>query len=369
MASESRKTGEEKLSRLLRITGVGDFLLSDRHLQLMHGFDDSRNTYGNHYMATAYFSRGAGPVMKNEGLDSIPQLRPGIPFILDGARYLPGDPGLVKQAILDYGPVYTMLYFKRKDVDTTSFIMRNPENPRNHINHAAVLVGWNDTLTTMEGKGAWILQNSLGPSFGDRGFFYVPYENEDILKHNAVWNAWKPFGDNNRILYYDTLGSFESYGFNDSVCYGLTRYTAAEDCRIVRLATHVNNPGTYVAFEVFSDFDVENKALSGRLTATGDTYCMFPGYYTVDLQQGIDIPAGSDFYVMARYVAPYSTQPLPVEHAIEDYSDPHIMEGTNWVNPDAEKWPRAWYECGPGSPYPALDFDLCIRAIIEIIKN
>jgi C1A family cysteine protease len=352
-----------------RKTGLGDYQLSDRNLQLTHGFDDSRNTYGNHFMATAYFSRGSGPVDKNAGLDSIALLRPQVPFILTDARYVPGDASLIKQTIMDYGPVYTMLYFKRRTVDTLDFVMGAIENPRQAINHAVVLVGWDDALSTPLGEGAWIAQNSLGKKFGEEGFFYVPYQNRDILKHNAVWNGWMPFGDRHRILYYDTLGSFESYGFNDSICYGLTKFTVGSDCRLVRLASHINNPGTDLSFEVYSGFDTTNRKLTGKIGKTTMKRCVFPGYYTLDLTDTLPLKSGNEFYVMARYITPNNTQPLPVEHAIEDYSDPHLTEGKNWVNPNIERWPETWYACGRNTPYPALEFDLCIRAIVEIEKK
>lgn len=352
-----------------RTTGLGSHELSDRNLQLTHGFDDTRNTYGNHYMATAYFSRGSGPVEKNAGLDSVSLARPQLPYILGDARYLPGDASLIKQTILDFGPVYTMLYFKRNAVDTLHHILLGPDNPRDLINHAVVLVGWNDTLKTAMGEGVWIAQNSLGMKFGDSGFFYVPYENEDILKHNAVWNSWDPFGEQQRLLYYDTLGSFESYGFNDSICYGMTKFSAEDDCRILRISSHINNPGTYLQFELYTGFDTTSKTLSGRIGQTEEMYCVFPGYYTLDLEKEVKLQGNSEFYVSARYVAPYSTQPLPVENSIKDYSDPHLTEGVNWVNPNMERWPDAWYPCGRNTPYPALEFDLCIRVVIEIEKK
>jgi len=231
-----------------RQIGLGDFYFSDMNLQLTHGFANSRNTYGNHYMATAYFSRGSGPVEKNTHEDSLFLFRSQTPYILSNARYLPKDPNLIKQTILDYGPVYSMLYFKRKEVDSIRYILNNLDNPKDLINHAVALVGWNDTMSTMQGTGVWIAQNSLGKKFGESGFFYIPYQNEDILKHNAVWTSWDSFGQEYDIHYYDTLGSFNSYGFNDSICYGLVKFNAEEDCAVIRLASHINTPGTYLQF-------------------------------------------------------------------------------------------------------------------------
>lgn len=353
----------------MRRSGLGSFSLSDRNLQLNHGFDNSRNTYGNHYMATAYFSRGSGPVERLSYKDSITYLRPELPFILGEARYLPGAPDLIKQIIHDFGPVYSMLYFKRNAVDSVSNILISPENPMEQINHAVCIVGWNDTISTEIGEGVWIAQNSLGKKFGEKGFFYIPYQDEWLLKHNAVWTEWDQFDERNDIYYYDTLGSFNTYGFNDSVCYALVKYQAENDCELLRLASHINTPGTYLEFEVYSSFDEKNKMLSGKIGQTDEYLCVFPGYYTLESSSVIPLKEGQTFFILAKYNAPLYTDPLPVEEIIEDYTYPHLTTAKCWVNPNVERWPDAWYECGENTQYPGLKFDLCIRAITQIEKK
>jgi hypothetical protein len=59
---------------------------------------------------------------------------------------------------------------------------------------------------------------------------------------------------------------------------------------------------------------------------------------------------------------------MPVEQAIEDYSYPELTSGSCWINPNLKKWPDAWYSCGKDSPYPALDFNLNIRAVTKSEK-
>ena len=40
------------------------------------------------------------------------------------------------------------------------------------VNHAVVLVGWNDNVGT---NGAWILRNSWGTNWGEKGYMYIGY--------------------------------------------------------------------------------------------------------------------------------------------------------------------------------------------------
>lgn len=340
-------------------TGLEDKVFSDIHLKLFHGFDSLRSTSGNHYMATAYFSRGNGPLIKNPVTDSIFNPQPEIYTYITDARYLPNDPNIVKQIIMDYGAVYSMMYFRPQYTDSTTHVFYTPSEK---INHAIMLIGWNDTLKTNVGAGVWIAQNSLGPNFGEDGFFYIPYQDPNILKYNAVWPEWMNYHKNVKLYYYDTLGSYNSYGFRDTICYGLVKYVSEEDIQLKKIGTCVNFGSSKIYGEVFQNFDTVSKKLSGYLGNVDITLCRFAGYYTLELNQEIHIQKGEDFYIMMQYTTPYDTLPLPVETFIENYSDPHIVEGKCWINPNYEKWPTTWYECGTGSKYSTLNFDLCIKA-------
>ena len=49
--------------------GLGTTDLSENNLKYCNGFDASRNEYGNHFMATAYFARRQGPPVSYTHLD------------------------------------------------------------------------------------------------------------------------------------------------------------------------------------------------------------------------------------------------------------------------------------------------------------
>jgi len=343
----------------LRQAGYGNYIFSDINLQLFSGFDESRKVNGNHLMATAYYSRGSGPIVKDVNTDSVSFIKAIVPYCMTDARFLPNNPNIVKQTIMNFGPVYSMLYFKKEDTDTINHIYYTKIKK---INHVVSLVGWNDTLVTIKGRGAWIAQNSLGIKFGDSGFLYIPYQDKNILKHNAVWSNWIPGNLDYDLFYLDTLGSFNSYGFDDTICYGMVEYTAHNDGSLNKIATWINADQTSIKVEVYKDFDKETKVLSGELISEQTTICRFAGYYTFDLLNSLHFVKGDKFYIVIKYSHPINKKPMPVEKYVKDYADPHISAGRCWINPNFQKWPESWYEVGLNSEYDFLTFDLCIRA-------
>ncbi|MEZ5082673.1 MAG: lectin like domain-containing protein [Bacteroidales bacterium] len=349
-----------------RKSGFNTQPLSDRNLQLFHGFEENRNTYGNHFMSTAYYSRGSGPINQNPDTDTIPFVIAEILFRNTQARYLPNNPELIKKIIFTLGPVYTMLYFRKADTDTISHIHYSNKEK---INHALSLVGWNDTLATEKGKGVWIAQNSLSVAFGDSGFVYIPYQDKNILEHNAIWPGWEPYNPNQQIYYYDTLGPIHSYGFDSPVCYGLTKFTAQKKGRIEQVSSFAHFPDTYIQAHVYRSFDEKEKLLSGLLSESKEKHCPFSGYYTFDLSTPVYLEKDENFYVLVKYFVPDENMPMPVEQYLEGYADPHITTGNSWINPDIEQWPNAWYEVGANSSFIYLNFDLCIRAILISVKE
>jgi hypothetical protein len=85
-----------------------------------------------------------------------------------------GDSGAVppeaaiKSAIYQYGGVSACIYADNYFMAYTGGVFSD-SNYYNTTNHAIILVGWDDA------KGAWLLKNSWGPSWGINGFMWIKY--------------------------------------------------------------------------------------------------------------------------------------------------------------------------------------------------
>lgn len=102
------------------------------------------------------------------------------PRRLDSWGFVGGSAGVppvaaIKQAILDYGPVAVGIYVGSDFQAYTGGIFNSLQNGT--INHAVVLVGWDDNQGT---NGVWILRNSWGPYWGEDGYMRIEYGTSQV---------------------------------------------------------------------------------------------------------------------------------------------------------------------------------------------
>ncbi|UCH92809.1 MAG: RICIN domain-containing protein [Candidatus Aminicenantes bacterium] len=104
------------------------------------------------------------------GLADLPACFKGYPI---SAWYYVGDSSSVpnttdiKQAIYDHGPVCACVYASMAFQAYSGGIFNSCQS--GPVNHAIVLVGWDDT------GGYWILKNSWGTAWGESGYMRITY--------------------------------------------------------------------------------------------------------------------------------------------------------------------------------------------------
>jgi hypothetical protein len=98
------------------------------------------------------------------------------PYLIDSWHYVGWSQGVpstdaIKQAIMTYGPISAAVAVTDAFAAYTGGVF-NDNDPHAPINHAPVLVGWNDSQGA---NGVWILRNSWGAGWGEGGYMRIEY--------------------------------------------------------------------------------------------------------------------------------------------------------------------------------------------------
>lgn len=348
-------------SRML-VLGEGLYDLSDNNLKYCHGFFDSRSTNGNAWMTTAYFARQSGPLLEEQDPHPGGTSQPGVDcpvgeapaFFVRDSRYPPNDMNTIKQLVMDIGSIWSLIYYNSTyfdNIENTYFY-----GGAHPVNHVLNIVGWDDNKVTDGGTGAWICQNTYGAGWGEGGFVYVSYNDSQFLIYNAYFPNFEPFNENERVLLYDELGNYASYGFDAEIAYALVKYPIYENIFIDEIGTYAMAYGTEIEMEIYSDFDENTGVLSGSLSNMSTKTSEHPGYYTFPLDQTISAQQGDEIFIKIKYTTPAYDWPIPIEMYIETYSDPFIETGVSWISASGQN--SDWEAIGANT---VNDFDLCVN--------
>jgi len=339
------------------IDGLGDFDLSEENLNNCHGFELDPCEGGNIEMAMAYFTRRSGPILESESPytaseGTCPTGFHEIAYLPD-LRQLPNVMNTIKQALIDYGALYTNMRWENGSYNRNDFTYCYSGSSDSSTNHAVLIVGWDDTKVTSGGTGAWIIRNSWGPGWGENGFFYISYN--DSLANSSVGyfpTRWD-YNANTRVLGYDELGSTSSLGYGGISGVGLVRLITNGAMVVQKIGTWVTGANAYIIIEIFDNFD--GTTLTTSLGTIPSKQCKIPGYYTFDLPTPISFNKTSDFYVKVKYQTGSYNYPIPVESISEGYSNPRIETDKCWISSSGSVWTKI------GTGTEDL-YDLCIKA-------
>ncbi|MBR4252646.1 MAG: hypothetical protein IKQ15_10185 [Kiritimatiellae bacterium] len=301
------------------------------------------------YLKNGKVNRGANPPL--EPVYHVQQVR------MIPARTSSADNDKLKNAVLDFGGVWTTLFLDEKYLNSKNgaFYYPTPTTP----GHVVTLVGWDDTyskanfLTEPPGDGAFLVKDSYGTSKRDGGYIHVSYY-DAVLGRYALNYAYPQLEstDNYAGLYqYDTLGHVDDFGYTYVSAgqiffypdgYMANMYTAGKEEELAAVGFYVNAPSTVYTIGVYTGCE-SGKPKSGMkaLEQSGatDTYA---GYYTFPLDQAVKVKKGERFSIVvyAKMTGVKATQPpLPVERSRNSASSTfQANSGESFVSYDGKSW-------------------------------
>jgi C1A family cysteine protease len=322
---------------------------SEDNMVLNCGYDNGGTPYmtGNLAMATAYLVRWSGPV--NETQDAYGDgftpagLTPG--KHVQEVYWLPArgsatDNSSVKNAIMDYGAVYTTMYWNESPSYYKSTTKSYYYGGSAAINHAVLIVGWDDSYSAANfasapgGDGAFIVKNSFGTDFGNSGYFYVSYYDTRLGRTYpmAVFDNADSVGNYDGVYQYDPLGDINGIGSGTTTGWLANVFTANTTASLTAVGFYTLSPGS--SYEVYTGSSLATKTL--RTTGA----FAYMGYHTVALPSTVSITSGQPFVVVVKVTSSSGTiYPIACEYPIAGYSSAAASNpGESYVSANGTTW-------------------------------
>ncbi|MFH1313863.1 MAG: C1 family peptidase [Candidatus Eisenbacteria bacterium] len=265
------------------------------------------------------------------------------------------DEEVLKSYIYDHGPIFTAIYVGDGNAWANEFANYDGSYTLYHpggdvVNHAVVIVGWDDDLTHPGGQGAWIVKNSWGKSWGgpcgygtEGGYFTIAYGSAKIGQEASFLYEWQDYDPSGDLLHYDEAGYTMAEGYPGSnTAWGFCKYIPASSGTVERVEFFAVDEITDVDVYVYDDFTGGSltNLLGNRLNVSFE----HPGYHSVELTTPVGIGAGDDIYVMAKITYATFAEPLPADDQSTQAA------GKSYKSPNGNTW------------YQVLGRDLGIRA-------
>lgn len=317
---------------------------------------------GDYIMSMAYLMSWKGPVLEkddpyNDGkhadIDAVKHIQE--------AEILPSkDYNQIKEKIFKYGGVESSLYMSMDGPDSSSkYYNRNQYaycyKGENSPNHDVVIIGWDNNYpkesfndSRIKNNGAFICQNSWGEDFGDKGIFFVSYEDDRIGENNVCYTKIEDTDNYDRLYQSDLCGWTGTMGFADShTAYFSNIFRAKDNEKLSAVgfyATEQNLEYQVFVCERYNDM----KSLNERNHIAAQGTINNKGYYTVKLDKLYQLVRGSKFSITVKITDRKSKnyKLIPVELKtsdmnsnidLDDEEGYFSSEGTNWQSAEKQE--------------------------------
>ncbi len=337
-----------------------NLIFSVDHMSINNSYSISQYDGGDYSMAMAYLAAWQGPVLEADdpyGDGASDDTLTAVKHVQEVQVVPSKDFEAIKKMVYKYGGVSTSIYTslsnsygysKYYNKDTSSYCYIAEAKP----NHEVVIVGWDDNYpkenfnSQLEGNGAFICQNSWGEKFGDNGLFYISYYDTNIGIHNVVYTGIEPADNYDKIYQSDLCGWRGNLGYEKDSAFFANVYTADETEILEAVSFYTVDVDTYYEIAVCRNFGNVNE-LNDKKTVLASGTLKNSGYYTIDLDNPIELEAGKKFAIVMYISTPNSTRPVAVEIAT-DYKTQSvdISDGEGYISYTGREWQRVEEEYG-----------------------
>ncbi len=327
------------------------YMFSPDHMSFMSGYNMTQQDGGDFNMALAYLTSWKGPVLENEDPygDGATDSSLTASVHLQEAVSIPAkDFDGIKAAIHQWGGVQSSFYSDMEFANSSSSYYSAKDCSyyypgKNTANHDIVIVGWDDDYPKEnfnvhpENDGAFLCRNSWGSQFGDRGYFYISYEDTNIGTDNLVYTRVETTDNYDCIYQSDLLGWVGTIGYSEEGAWFSNVYEAQKDEMIKAAAFYTTGPSSY--FDIFIVRDFTDSQSFDTMEYVKSGYIENAGYHTVDFLADLPVNAGDKFAVIVHLVTEDSLRPVAIEYETGEWtSSVDISDGEGYLSYDGRTW-------------------------------
>lgn len=320
------------------------------HLAMDNGFNARLDDGGDYNMALAYMTSWTGPVTEKQdpyGDGKYEEDLNAAVHLQDAVIINERDFDQIKKLIMTYGAVQSAIY-SQPDIRSLSEYY-SEENAayyypeRQECNHDIDIIGWDDHypkenfVTQPEGDGAFICKNSWGADFGQNGFFYISYYDQNIGVYGVAYTGVESADNYDQIYQSDLLGWTGSIGYNEPLAWFSSVYQAEQTSTVQAAGFYATDADTYYDIYLVENFEGIEDMDRRVLLQSG--YIEDKGYYTIPLRNQQIVEGRERFAVIVQIYTKGSSHPVAIEYASNELtSAADITDGESYMSYNGNLW-------------------------------
>jgi hypothetical protein len=252
---------------------------------------------------------------------------------------------VIKQAVLDYGALSAAMHLDGESMNWDSLVHRYTGDAV--INHAVTLVGWDDSkLVEVNGvtsTGAWLIQNSWGPHWGEGGYFWVAYDDSTMMREATALvvmpnDRFDPVTVQNQIFLAD-VGIDPDFGFERHLVEAeqvASKLESPDDATLLALGLFAWTSDESLDVAIYDDWGPHGP-LGQPLIEIPNVVFPTIGYIELTLPNELLLRANDAVYVVVDF-GEGDVTPLTIDQESLQLLGMGSFAGLSWMSNDGVSW-------------------------------